>query len=178
MNTLALHDVQVDLCPSCGGLWLEGEELRRITQTFAENIPEQAKRYEELLHANKSLDASSSAELTYDDGVTCPLDGALTKHFVYAGDSGVILDQCASCGGTWFDGGDLVRVAEYLVLDPREHAAMELVRNANRERETFARDQTRVLSMLRSPSGIFSALLFLAMRTYENYKEIKERHPF
>jgi Zn-finger nucleic acid-binding protein len=176
MKSIALREGHVESCPACGGLWIEGEELKRIARVFAENIPEQVKDYEALLRANKSLDISSS-ELTYGDGVVCPVDGKVTKHFIYAGDSKVILDQCISCGGTWFDGGDLIRIAEYLVPAPHEYATIELTRNANREREAFARDEARVLSMLRTPSGILSALLLFAFKTYENYRKITEEHP-
>jgi Zn-finger nucleic acid-binding protein len=39
MNALMLPDVHVEVCPACGGRWLEGEELRQIARTFAETFP-------------------------------------------------------------------------------------------------------------------------------------------
>ncbi len=40
----------------------------------------------------------------------CPRCGVPMEPFNYAGDSGVILDKCQSCGGLWLDKGNLERV--------------------------------------------------------------------
>ena len=54
------------------------------------------------------------------EDASCPHCGVAMQPFNYAGDSGVILDKCPSCGGLWLDDGDLERVLAVVAASEKE----------------------------------------------------------
>lgn len=87
-DTPQLSQVDIDVCPSCRGVWLDWGELGRLRDL--RNV----------------LDELQSNMRWKDDlrGGQCPVcDQALGR--IDVGAFGV--DRCAKCSGLWFDGGEL-----------------------------------------------------------------------
>jgi Zn-finger nucleic acid-binding protein len=87
--------LEVDLCPRCGGLWLDRGEITR-----AARLPDtELSRLRSLL-----VEGGGPPALPTDDKVPCPAcDGTLAE--VQLGK--VHVDYCSSCHGIFLDRGEL-----------------------------------------------------------------------
>jgi len=93
-------DVAVHGCGACGGIWLDNEGSRRITERRDARIVELAER--------ASRHATAKPE-THASGIPCPVcASAMTR--VRARRAAIELDVCAA-HGTWFDDHELALVA-------------------------------------------------------------------
>lgn len=85
-----LRKVEVDVCPTCGGLFLDKNEVRALTGS-------------ESLHRllTKYLGLDSDSQLV------CPNCGGLMDG---EDAGGVRVDVCLDCKGVWLDAGELERL--------------------------------------------------------------------
>ncbi len=83
-------NVEVDVCTECGGVWFEKGEVGDFTN-FAKDIPDIARLAKEAKPSGKE----------------CPECRLGMKEMKYTGSSELMIDYCESCGGVWFDGGEL-----------------------------------------------------------------------
>lgn len=82
-------DVEVDACGRCRGLFLDAKEFG-------------------LLTANMGLDRFLSSKRSGPSGpAPCP---GCRKPMTVRALHGVEVDHCASCGGLWFDDGELAKL--------------------------------------------------------------------
>src|SRR5262252_3084224 len=79
-------DVEVDLCPSCGGLWLDAGELEKIGQGSSNDV-------ERLRHA---LVGSMFPDPPAETTTPCPACEGKLKEMRLAG---VTIDFCGKCNG-------------------------------------------------------------------------------
>ena len=92
-----LRAVEVDVCPKCKGIFLDKEEIRKLTGDWSLN---------KLLTKYVGLDSDSQ--------LVCPNCGGLMD----IEDAGnVRVDVCLDCKGVWLDAGELERLA---AMDPAE----------------------------------------------------------
>jgi Zn-finger nucleic acid-binding protein len=90
-------DITLESCERCHGQWLEPEDLKAIIEGTV------------LLETGPAV--RTGIDLTdVQEDAPCPRCAVAMQPFNYAGDSGVILDKCPSCGSLWLDDGDLERV--------------------------------------------------------------------
>jgi Zn-finger nucleic acid-binding protein len=94
-------DIDMERCEQCGGRWMDPDDLKAIVDLI--KLPVEGRSHR------------TGVDLT-DVGVDapCPRCGVPMEPFNYAGDSGVILDRCRTCGGLWLDQGDLERVVAFV----------------------------------------------------------------
>src|SRR5439155_669316 len=86
-----------DVCPKCKGIFLDKEEIRKLTGDWSLN---------KLLTKYVGLDSDSQ--------LVCPNCGGLME----IEDAGnVRVDACLDCKGVWLDAGELERLA---AMDPAE----------------------------------------------------------
>jgi len=98
MIVLELNEVEIDYCPSCKGIWLDGGELELLLEDENER---------KRIMSSFKLEPNSS-EKKYK----CPICRKKMDK-VYVGDQqGVLIDKCPSNDGFWFDKGELNRVIE------------------------------------------------------------------
>lgn len=101
--------VVVDYCDKCRGMWFERGEVGQHAR-FSSDIP----NLKEAVKAGKP-------------GVKCPACGdQRAVEIPYTPDAKLLVDYCAACGGTWFDGGELDTLEE-LAENP-EHLKLKLGR--------------------------------------------------
>ncbi|HZS39815.1 MAG TPA: zf-TFIIB domain-containing protein [Polyangia bacterium] len=94
LDKARVGDVEVDLCPSCGGLWLDHGEIERIGRG-------QTTEMEKLRSALKGSEKPDPASETVTSCPACP--GALKE--VVLGP--VHVDYCTKCHGVFLDKGEL-----------------------------------------------------------------------
>jgi Zn-finger nucleic acid-binding protein len=94
LDRTTIGDVEVDLCPSCGGLWLDNGELERIGQGAEADVAR--------LH--QILTGSDKPEPASDTTTSCP---ACPGQLKQAKLGTVTIDFCADCYGLFLDKGEL-----------------------------------------------------------------------
>ncbi len=101
--------VEVDLCPSCGGIWLDRGELQRLHQSAQLADVDVLKRF---AGENRRVPPTSRAVK-----LPCPVcEGRLVA--LELGE--VAIDVCDACRGIWLDRGELEPALAVLVtLAPR-----------------------------------------------------------
>jgi Zn-finger nucleic acid-binding protein len=94
--------VEVDLCPSCRGMWLEKGELEKIQQTKGHDYSAELARIEDL-----AGNAYELARQKKGARVGCPVCGRemVAKEYGYC--SQVLIDSCPHCWGIWLDAGEV-----------------------------------------------------------------------
>jgi Zn-finger nucleic acid-binding protein len=75
------------VCPSCAGLWLDGDSLTAVSPALA----------------SLAVHGSDLPPAPERRAVTCPRCGVPARMAVMRG---VALDVCASCTGVWLDAGE------------------------------------------------------------------------
>ncbi|HEV8323137.1 MAG TPA: zf-TFIIB domain-containing protein [Myxococcota bacterium] len=87
--------VEVDLCPRCGGLWLDKGEIEKLQGA----VPAQ------LVTLKKALTGDPKAAATPSELTTaCPACPGQLKEVVLGP---IKVDFCGQCGGLWLDRGEL-----------------------------------------------------------------------
>jgi Zn-finger nucleic acid-binding protein len=90
-------DIVMQRCERCGGRWMRPDDLKAVIDLIRLPVNGPSVR--------TGIDLTDVRE----DAV-CPRCAVPMQPFNYAGDSGIILDKCPTCGGLWLDSGDLERV--------------------------------------------------------------------
>lgn len=98
-----LHNVSVNYCSKCLGLWFEQDELRLAKDKKDKNI--------NWLDIDLWQD-KSQFKITGCQKL-CP-ECRLPLYEVECGDSGVKVDVCNLCYGTWLDRGEFKKIIDYL----------------------------------------------------------------
>jgi len=90
-------DIVMEHCPRCGGYWMQPDDFKAVLDLIRLPVNGPAVR--------TGIDLTDVRE-----DAACPRCAVRMKPFNYAGDSGIILEKCPSCGGLWLDTGDFERV--------------------------------------------------------------------
>jgi len=103
LSSTILHNVEVDYCPNCLGLWFEEDELR-----WAKDEEDESLRWLDIdLWKNKR-------KFKICRGIrTCP-SCRVPLYEVYYGNSGVIVDVCNLCRGIWLDRAEFKKIIDWL----------------------------------------------------------------
>lgn len=86
------------MCPSCGGMFVEGGELNELSGPTVGDLE------------FSTLDADSGRHADEWGAALCPRDAAPMEKVEFNIETGIILDHCTECGGFWLDGRELTRI--------------------------------------------------------------------
>jgi Zn-finger nucleic acid-binding protein len=118
------RNVWADHCPKCEGIFLDKDELAKLTG---------ARNINQLITEYLGVDVGSE--------LVCPACGGLMddEHFVGA-TSKVTIDVCTTCQGVWLDQGELEAIAK---LDDKSFDKL----SAEKRAEVFDQDLARKRGM-------------------------------
>lgn len=105
LSAITYEGIQVESCPSCGGEWLEGDELGKIVRLRQQRF---SKQEQQAIANAEPVTGIKLADADRD--LTCPKCGGTTDALHYAMDTGIIIDRCTACHGLWLGGGELEKV--------------------------------------------------------------------
>lgn len=108
INTITVKDIDIDICPSCYGVWLDKDEILRLVEINRNEL--------KLIDNEEEIDSEdkNKVEKLYENEIECPRCNKLMQKFPYAGSSDIIIDSCRNGCGIWLDKGEILRIAEYL----------------------------------------------------------------
>jgi Zn-finger nucleic acid-binding protein len=118
---------EYDICPKCGGLWLDRGEFRLFTREYDVYRKDDDK--------GEYLREPSKDPLEYIPCVRC---GKLMNRKNFAKISGVILDECGT-HGVWLDSGELGKIRHFIAdggLERAQDSEIENVRTELKDLET------------------------------------------
>jgi len=97
LDKARIDEIEVDLCPSCGGLWLDHGEIEKLARKQGGEID----RLRRLLTSHKGPPPVPS-----DITSACPSCTANMKEVVLADDK-LKIDFCTRCKGVFLDRGEV-----------------------------------------------------------------------
>ena len=118
---------EYDICPECGGLWLDRGEFRLFTREYDV--------YKKDDDKGEYLREPSRNPVEYVPCVRC---GKLMNRKNFAKISGVIIDECGA-HGVWLDAGELEKIRHFIAdggLDSAQDAEIENVRTELKDLDT------------------------------------------
>jgi Zn-finger nucleic acid-binding protein len=94
LDKARVGDVEVDLCPSCGGLWLDHGEIERLGRG----------KTEDLTQLRSALTGTAAPDPASDTTTSCPACPGGLKEV----DLGPVhIEYCNTCHGIFLDKGEL-----------------------------------------------------------------------
>ena len=140
-ESLQVHiqkDEEYDLCPGCGGLWLDRVEFHRATR--------ESDVYREEGFDSEYLKKPLQDTVTYISCVRC---GKKMNRKNFARISGVIIDECSK-HGVWLDAGEFEKIRHFIADGGLERAQDREIEKNRIEIERLAVqvDQTAFIQRL------------------------------
>ena len=150
LKNVILHNVEVNYCPQCLGLWFEENELR-----WAKDGKDKDLRWLDIDLWKNGKEFKISRGIRLCPSCRVPL------YEVYYGDSGIIVDVCNLCHGIWLDRAEFKKIIDYL----RQKADYEVLNNYTKN---LFQQLAEVFS---GPESLREEILdFLAILKLLNYK--------
>jgi Zn-finger nucleic acid-binding protein len=105
LQPIDYEGVTIDVCESCGGEFLDADELGHIVLVREMTFPDDARA--------TLADRAPAFGTPIDERrrqVGCPKCGSAMTTINYCGDTGVFVDRCECCGGFWLDADELEQI--------------------------------------------------------------------
>jgi Zn-finger nucleic acid-binding protein len=93
-------------CRGCGGCWVQKERIGAVLGSCMELLAERSNEMQKLGDRINPFQIKEAS-------LPCPECGRPMRKLNYAYNSNVIIDECKSCRGIWFEKGELRKVAEF-----------------------------------------------------------------
>jgi len=141
LGRIKYEGVDIEACPECRGVWLDGRRLRHIER-----------RREVIVDEDAARRVTSKPE-TPESQRACPRCTQPMKKYRYGKNKRIIVDQCPACKGIWLDDGELEAIQhahqrwEEFVQSQRKSGVPSTQQRTLPSRETvaagFARNMTK-----------------------------------
>ncbi len=113
MIVVEYHDVELDYCTNCEGVWFDAGELELLLQSVDPAGPEQAVK--DMLRLPEVKPSHGHRK--------CPICNQHMKE-VATGEPVTHVDVCRQGDGLWFDGGELHQILRQMVQTPSATGAI------------------------------------------------------
>lgn len=121
MRLQRVHNIDLSVCPECGGIWFHADQLRLL---MAQD-PQVLQELEFMTAADIRQSREGSSTLI------CPDCDLLLDRYHYMYNSPVLIHACHRCGGFWVAEGELGKMQQWRdqahrPLNPKERVAAAL----------------------------------------------------
>ena len=126
LNSINLKDIQIDICHSCQGIFLDKWELTKTLEIYRNEL--------KLIETEKENDGNvksendgnwlklmeidskdkNKEEKLWEGEIACPKCNTMMQKHPYAVTSDIFIDSCPNGCGIWLDKGEILRIADYL----------------------------------------------------------------
>lgn len=94
--------MEVDVCPSCEGMWLDKGELEKIQDIKINDYSDELKRIPDYVGKSILLAKQKNSPLC-----NCPVCDTQLERKEYGYSSMILIDSCVNGHGVWLDKGEL-----------------------------------------------------------------------
>lgn len=108
MIVIEYHDIELDYCTDCKGVWFDSGELELLLDSHG---LEAAGRF-----LGNTADLPEAA--TPEKKRKCPICGRKMKKVNIGEPPLVLIDVCGKEHGVWFDGGEVTQLLRHLASEP------------------------------------------------------------
>jgi Zn-finger nucleic acid-binding protein len=105
--TMSVEDTEIDRCPTCGGIWFDLGELRRL-------LGGDGLEKEDLLKKDK---AQAHVDVHTRTAPRCPRDGFAMMTIRDSQQRHVAYELCMMCGGIFLDSGELRDLSKFTLVE-------------------------------------------------------------
>jgi Zn-finger nucleic acid-binding protein len=111
MIIVEYHDIELDMCTECKGMWFDSGELELMLQTH------QAEGIDEFLEEMRN----SPDAKTDEKKRKCPICGKKMDKKNVGKKPEVLIDTCDRGHGLWFDGGEVIQLSSQFSTGTANH---------------------------------------------------------
>jgi Zn-finger nucleic acid-binding protein len=104
MIVVEYHDIELDYCNECHGVWFDSGELELLVQAMG-------LEGEHVMFAHM-LQAPAAA--TSEKKRKCPICNRKMRKTIIGGQPEIVVDLCEREDGIWFDGGEVMQLIKQL----------------------------------------------------------------
>ena len=98
----------IDLCPQCGGVWCDYDELSKIVR--ARDKVFRPEDHADIVPQESAQKVQAITEIELATGLDCIICNKAMRRLIYSYTSGVIIDRCPDGHGVWLDRDELERI--------------------------------------------------------------------
>jgi Zn-finger nucleic acid-binding protein len=112
MVTIEYHNIELDYCNSCKGVWFDSGELGLLLKS--QGLEEPKAFFDSILDSQQAVSSEKKRK--------CPLCGRKMKKTAISGLPQILIDVCRDKHGLWFDGGEVTQLMKRLAEErPSKH---------------------------------------------------------
>jgi len=112
MVAIEYHNIELDYCNSCKGVWFDSGELELLLKS------QELGEKKAFLDGITNSQEAASAEMKRK----CPMCGHKMKKTAMSGQPQILIDVCSDGHGLWFDGGEVTQLIKRLAEErPSKH---------------------------------------------------------
>lgn len=104
MLVVEYHNVELDYCNSCRGVWLDEAELELLLESHS--FEEAKELLDGILESGEAVSSEKKR--------ACPICGHKMKKTAIGEEPGILIDICKDEHGLWFDGGEVNQLIRHL----------------------------------------------------------------
>ena len=104
MIVVEYHDVELDYCHSCKGVWFDSGELELLLESHG--LEETKVFLDDILNSQEAVSSEKKQN--------CPVCGHKMKKTAIGEHPEILIDMCRDEHGLWFDGGEVTQLMRHL----------------------------------------------------------------
>jgi len=104
MIVVEYHNVELDYCSNCKGVWFDSGELELLLKSYGLEEP---KAFFDGVFISQEAPSQEKKR-------KCPICGRKMKKTAIGGQPEILIDVCPEKHGLWFDGGEVARLIRRL----------------------------------------------------------------
>jgi Zn-finger nucleic acid-binding protein len=112
MVAIEYHNIELDYCNSCKGVWFDSGELELLLKS--QGLEETKAFFDGILNSQEAVSSEKKR--------MCPICGRKMKKTAIGEQSRILIDACREKHGLWFDGGEVTQLMKHLAGErPSKH---------------------------------------------------------
>jgi len=112
MVAVEYHNIELDYCNNCKGVWFDSGELDLLLKS--QSLEEPKAFFDGILNSQEAVSSEEKRK--------CPICGREMKKTAIGEQSRILIDVCRDRHGLWFDGGEVAQVMKHLAGErPSKH---------------------------------------------------------
>ena len=119
MIVVEYHDIELDYCSSCKGVWFDSGELELLLES--RGLEETKMFLDNVLNSQEAISSEKKRN--------CPICGHKMKKTTIGEEPRILIDICSEEHGLWFDGGEVTQLMRHLAGEhpPKQDSRQQVI---------------------------------------------------